>query len=337
MPTSAVRKPSVPAPATLEPLLSLVKADMLAVNDVILGSISDDVPLIRRIAEHIIASGGKRLRPSLTIACAKLCGHEGTRQIGLAAAVELIHTATLLHDDVVDESTLRRGNETANAIWSNQASVLVGDFLLSRAFQLMVADGSIPILKVLSDASATISKGEVMQLAAANDSTTSEEHYLAIIGAKTAALFAAATEIGAIMADRDHYRQSLREYGEYLGIAFQLMDDALDYSADPQKLGKAVGDDFREGKLTLPVIIAYREGSSEEQAFWKRTLEDANQRDDDLAQAIQYIQKYDAVARAVQKAAEYAQRAEDILGALPANEARDALIATARFCANREF
>lgn len=333
---SAARKPASPVP-TLEPLLTLVKQDMQAVNQVILGSIDEDVILIRSIAEHIIASGGKRLRPSLTIACAKLCGHEGTRHVGLAAAVELLHTATLLHDDVVDESTLRRGSETANAIWSNQSSVLVGDFLLSRAFQLMVADGSIPVLKVLSDASATISKGEVMQLAAANDASTTEEHYLAIIRAKTAALFAAATEIGAIVSDQERYRTALRTYGENLGIAFQLMDDALDYSADPSKLGKTVGDDFRECKLTLPIIIAHREASSEELTFWKRTLEDGEQHEADLAQAITLVQKYNGVARTIEKSAEYAVRAEEMLAEFPASPARDALIMTARFCASREY
>lgn len=332
----AARKLVTIAP-TLEPLLALVKQDMQAVNQTILGSIDKDVILIRNIAEHIIASGGKRLRPSLTIACAKLCGHEGLRHIGLAAAVELLHTATLLHDDVVDESTLRRGSETANAIWSNQSSVLVGDFLLSRAFQLMVADGSIPVLKVLSDASATISKGEVMQLAAANDSSTTEEHYLAIIQAKTAALFAAATEIGAIISDQEQHRAALRAYGEYLGIAFQLMDDALDYSADPGKLGKAVGDDFREGKLTLPVIIAYREGTSEEQAFWNRTLENGEQEEMDLTHAIKLVQKYEGVGRTIEKAASFALHAEEMLDGFPGSDSRDALIATARFCARREY
>ena len=335
MPIAALKSATVPV--TLDALLELVKTDMKAVNDVILGSIDDDVVLIRRIAEHIIASGGKRLRPSLTLACARLCGYEGTRHVGLAAAVELIHTATLLHDDVVDESTLRRGSETANALWSNQSSVLVGDFLLSRAFQLMVADGSLATLKILSDASATISKGEVMQLVAANDPGTTEAHNLEIIRKKTAALFAAATEIGALIADKPQHQDALRDYGENLGVAFQLVDDALDYTADQKKLGKTVGDDFREGKITLPVILAYREGTAEEQQFWNRTLEEFEQREGDLETAIDLLGRHKAISRAMAKAAEYAFNAEKTLDGFPPSPARDALIATARFCAAREF
>lgn len=336
MAIAALKSPPA-ASMTLDALLGLVKNDIVAVNEVILGSIDNDVILIRRIAEHIIASGGKRLRPSLTLACSRLCGYSGTRHVGLAAAVELIHTATLLHDDVVDESTLRRGSETANAIWSNQSSVLVGDFLLSRAFQLMVADGSLPVLKILSDASATISKGEVMQLAAANNPATTEAQYLEIILKKTAALFAAATEIGALVADTPQYQKALRNFGEYLGIAFQLADDALDYSADQQKLGKTVGDDFREGKITLPVIIAYREGTDEERRFWNRTLEHYDQREGDLEHAISLLAKHKSIARTMATAADYARKAEAELAEFPTNEAHTALVAAARFCASREF
>jgi octaprenyl-diphosphate synthase len=325
-------------PASLQPLQALVQDNLVRVNQRILDLIDQDVPLIQQIAQHIIRSGGKRLRPSLVLACAQLCGYAGERHIGLAAAVEFLHTATLLHDDVVDESTLRRGDETANAIWSNQASVLVGDFLLSRAFQLMVRDGSLPILALLSDTSAIISQGEVMQMAAAGDLATSEEDYLRIIDAKTAALFSAAAAIGGLMTDRPQAEcEALGRYGRSLGIAFQLVDDALDYAASQAVLGKAVGDDFREGKITLPVILAHRAGTAEEKAFWERTLGEGDQRDGDLDEALRLIEAHGALQATFARAHAYAEDAIAQLRLFPATPERAALEEAARFAVERSF
>jgi octaprenyl-diphosphate synthase len=326
------------ATPTIASLQALVGEDMLRVNQSILDAIAQpDVQLIESIGHHIVASGGKRLRPSLTIACAMLCGYEGARHINLAASVELLHTATLLHDDVVDESTMRRGDQTANAIWSNQASVLVGDYLLGRAFQLMVADGTIEVLKILADASATIARGEVMQLMSANDASTSIERYLDVISTKTAALFAAAGELGAVVSGRADKRQALQDFGTYLGIAFQLVDDALDYHADSATLGKTAGDDFREGKMTLPVILAYHDGSEEERGFWRRTIEDGDQREEDLAHAIALIRSHHAIERALDEAHRYTQRAAACLQDFPESPAKHALLDTLAFCVARKF
>ena len=243
----------------LEQLTALTRDDLQAVNAIILEHMRSEVPLIPQLASHVIAAGGKRLRPMLTLASAQLCSYRGRRQLGLAACVEFIHTATLLHDDVVDESDLRRGLATANTLWGNKPSVLVGDFLFSRAFQLMVLDGSLEVLKILSDASAIIAEGEVAQLITANDTETTEADYLRVIGDKTAALFDAACRIGAVVGERSEAEQeALGRYGRTFGIAFQLVDDVLDYVANQAALGKAVGDDFREGKITLPVVLAFR-------------------------------------------------------------------------------
>ena len=256
-------------------LFALVKADPEAVNRTIIARMDSPVALIPQLAGYLVASGGKRLRPMLTLAAAQLCGAEGQRQVELAACVEFIHTATLLHDDVVDESDLRRGQASANAVWGNKASVLVGDFLLSRAFELMVADGSLRILEILSHASAVIAEGEVLQLSTANDTDTDEAAYLQVIEAKTARLFAAACQIGAVIPGRPAVEEmALEQYGLNLGIAFQLIDDVLDYAAAQETLGKTVGDDFHEGKITLPVILAFRRGDGAERAFWRRVVED---------------------------------------------------------------
>lgn len=325
-------------PASLSPLQGLVKADLERVNDLILSLVSQDVPLIEQIARHIIRSGGKRLRPALVIASAQLCGHEGERHIALAAAVEFLHTATLLHDDVVDESTLRRGDETANAIWSNQASVLVGDFLLSRAFQLMVRDGSLEVLGLLSDTSAIISQGEVMQMSAAGDLETTESQYLQIIGAKTAALFSAATQIGPLVADRPAAEvKALARYGESLGIAFQLADDTLDYAASQAELGKTVGDDFRECKLTLPVILAYQAGNAMERAFWERTIGQGEQEEGDLAEAMRLIRHHGTLERTMDTAHQHAREAAEQLVTFPMSPVRQALEEAALFSAERRF
>jgi octaprenyl-diphosphate synthase len=323
-------------PPSLQPLLDLTSSDIEQVNAVILASVKQSVPLITDIAHHIVRSGGKRLRPCLTIACAKLLRYEGERHINLAASVELIHTATLLHDDVVDESTMRRGIETANNIWSNQASVLVGDFLLSRAFQLMVADENLAVLKLLSDASATISQGEVKQLVASGDVKTSRETYFEIIHAKTAVLFAAACEIAPIIAGAPDLRPYFAQFGTHLGIAFQLIDDALDYCANVEDLGKNIGDDLREGKMTLPVIIAYESGDAMEKSFWQRTIEEGVATDADLEQATTLIAKYNTIAQTMDYAREHLEQALIALNTINGEaNATEALQSTLAFCLSR--
>jgi len=319
-----------------EPLLRLVGDDLTRVNHAIVERMDSRVPLIPQLAGHIIAAGGKRLRPMLTLAAAQLCGYAGPRHIGLAACVEFIHTATLLHDDVVDESDLRRGIATANVVWGNQASVLVGDFLFSRAFQIMVEDGSLEVLRILANASAVIAEGEVMQLATSNDTTTSEEQYLEVIQAKTAALFAAAARIGAVVAGRPKVEeQALDSFGRNLGIAFQLIDDTLDYSAQEATLGKSVGDDFREGKITLPAILAYRRGDEPERAFWRRCLEDVEQQDGDLEHAIALLQQHAALTDTAERARHYAAIARDALGIFPDTEIKQALVDVVDFAVER--
>ena len=266
---------------SIEPMLALTAQGMNQVNQVILDRMQSEVPLIPALAGHLISGGGKRLRPMLTLAGADLVGYSGTRHYRLAAAVEFIHTATLLHDDVVDGSDLRRGKAAANIIFGNPATVLVGDFLFSRSFELMTEDGSLKVLKILSGASAIIAEGEVDQLTAQRKIDTSEERYLHIIRAKTAALFAAATRIAAVVAECDSEQENaLDEYGRNLGVAFQLVDDAIDYDSDAAAMGKTRGDDFREGKMTLPVILAYARGTPEERAFWKEAM--GGFRSDDL-------------------------------------------------------
>ena len=273
---------------SLDGLTNLVADDLRDVNELIIRYMDSPVVLIPQLASHLVAAGGKRLRPVLTLASAKMCGYaDGNRHIALAACVEFIHTATLLHDDVVDESGLRRGLASANAVFGNKASVLVGDFLFSRSFELMVEDGSLDVLRILSHASSVIAEGEVLQLITSNDTETSETAYLDVIRAKTAQLFAAACRIGAVVADRPRVEEeALETYGMNLGIAFQLIDDVLDFSAEQAKLGKTVGDDFREGKITLPIILAFRRGDNEERAFWRRTLESLEQTENDLTRAL---------------------------------------------------
>jgi len=288
---------------SLEGLTSLVADDMRRVNELIVQRMHSPVSLIPQLAGHIVAAGGKRLRPMLTLAAARLCGYSGDRHFGLAAAVEFIHTATLLHDDVVDESGLRRGRETANAIWGNKASVLVGDFLFTRAFQLMVECGSLEVLAILSRASAVIAEGEVSQLTTSNDTTTTEQAYLDVIRGKTAELFAAAARVGGVIAGRPRAEcDALESYGMNLGIAFQLVDDALDYSAKQVELGKTIGDDFREGKLTLPVILAFMRGDESERTFWRRVLEDQDQRDGDLDDAVRLMERHGTLAGTLARA-----------------------------------
>jgi octaprenyl-diphosphate synthase len=312
---------------SLSAILALVGEEMQAVNRIILDKAVSDVNLIPKLAHHLIDSGGKRLRPILTIASAKLCKFEGEGHVQLAAAVEFMHTATLLHDDVVDESDRRRGKDTARLIWGNQASVLVGDFLLGQAFRMMVDVGSLPCLKILSNAAAVIAEGEVMQLAAAKNLATTEDAYLAIINAKTAALFAAATETGAAVSERPNdEREALRAYGRSLGIAFQLVDDALDYAGDSGNLGKSVGDDFREGKITLPVILAYRRGDDTERAFWKRTIAEGEIGDGDLDHAMGLMRKHKAIEATFERARTYGAMARDAMAIFPRSPEKDAML-----------
>ncbi len=320
----------------LQALQALVADDLDRVNQVIVNRMDSPVTLIPQLAGHIVASGGKRLRPMLTLAAAKLCSYAGDRHIELAACVEFIHTATLLHDDVVDESELRRGADTANAVWGNQASVLVGDFLFSRAFQVMVADGSLDVLRILSDASAVIAEGEVAQLLTSNDTGTSEDAYLDVISAKTAALFAAACRIGAVIAGRPRAEnEALDSYGRNLGIAFQLVDDVLDYSSREATLGKTIGDDFREGKITLPVILAYRRGTEPEREFWRRTLQEGRQTVSDLAEAIALMERNKALDDTVARARHYGAKARDGLGIFPASAEKQILTDFVDFCIDR--
>ncbi len=321
---------------SLKPLMELVKEDMEAINRIILDKAVSDVEMIPELAHHLIDSGGKRLRPMLAIAAAKLSGYQGTGHIRSAAAIEFMHTATLLHDDVVDESDQRRGKKTARLLWGNQASVLVGDFLLGQAFRMLVDVGSLPVLKILSNAAAVIAEGEVMQLAAAKNTSTTEDEYLAIINAKTAALFLAAAETGGAIANRPAEEQAaLRSYGKNLGLAFQLVDDALDYAGDSARLGKSVGDDFREGKITLPVILSFRRGNEAERAFWNRTIAEADIRDGDLEHAIALMKKHKALEATMERARSYGAIARDALAIFRDCRERAAMQDVIAFCINR--
>lgn len=332
LPHSELQKPS------LSPLLSLTATAMNSVNAVILDRMQSEIPLIPALAGHLISGGGKRMRPMLTLAGAELLGYQGNRHHKLAAAVEFIHTATLLHDDVVDGSDLRRGKETANIVFGNPATVLVGDFLFSRAFELMVEDGSLRVLKILSGASAIIAQGEVDQLTAQRHIDTTEERYLNIISAKTAALFAAASRISAVIAERDEAREhALDDYGRNLGIAFQLVDDAIDYDSDAAAMGKDQGDDFREGKMTLPVILAYARGNDEERKFWQEAIAGFRSEDEDLAHAIALIGKHDTLRATRERARHFAERAIDALSIFPDGKARTAMTEAARFAVSRGY
>jgi octaprenyl-diphosphate synthase len=331
------RLDSRPQPS-LDPLVSLVAGGMNSVNAVILDRMQSDIPLIPELAGHLIAGGGKRMRPMLTLSSAELIGYSGTRHHRLAATVEFIHTATLLHDDVVDGSDLRRGKRTANLIWGNPASVLVGDFLFSRSFELMVEDGSLKVLKILSSASATIAEGEVNQLTAARRIDLGEDRYLQIINAKTAVLFAAACRISAVVAERPEGEEAaLDAYGRNLGIAFQLVDDAIDYVSDAGTMGKDAGDDFREGKMTLPIILAHARGSAEDRKFWKDAVEGRRASDADFAHAVDLVRATRAVDDTLARARHYGQRAIDALGPFAPGKAKDAMIEAVEFAVARAY
>ena len=321
---------------SIDRLVEFVAGDMEQVNRTILSRTSSDVTMIPEVANHLIASGGKRLRPMLTLAMARLAGYAGDGHIKLAAAVEFMHTATLLHDDVVDESSMRRGKVAARMLWGNEASVLVGDFLLGQAFKMMVEVADLHALEILSSAAAVIAEGEVMQLGTAKNTATNEDEYLSVIRAKTAELFAAACEVGPALAAKEKAElAACRSFGMNLGIAFQLIDDALDYGGKSAKLGKNVGDDFREGKITLPVVLSFRRGSESERKFWNRTLGDGDIHDGDLDQALSLMAKHHAIEDTVGRARHYGAIATDALALVPPSEIKSALEEAVAFCIGR--
>jgi octaprenyl-diphosphate synthase len=322
--------------ASVDRLVDLVTGDMERVNTTILSRTGSDVTMIPEVANHLINSGGKRLRPMLTLAMARLTGYPGDGHVKLAAAVEFMHTATLLHDDVVDESEMRRGRLAARMLWGNEASVLVGDFLLGQAFKMMVEVGSLRALDILSSAAAVIAEGEVMQLGAAKNTATTEDEYLAVIRAKTAELFAAACEVGPSIAGRSKDEQAAcRSYGMNLGVAFQLVDDALDYGGKSAKLGKNVGDDFRDGKITLPVVLSFRRGSDSERVFWRRTLEDGDATDSDLETAVSLMNKHRALEDTIMRARHYGSISKDALALFPDSAMKSALVEAVDFAIGR--
>ncbi|WP_397541688.1 polyprenyl synthetase family protein [Roseovarius salis] len=320
-----------------EELARILSGRMEAVNALIRDRMaSRHAPRIPEVTAHLVEAGGKRVRPMLTLATAELCGYDGGYDVHLAATVEFIHTATLLHDDVVDESRQRRGRPTANLLWDNKSSVLVGDYLFARAFQLMVETGSLRVLDILSNAAATIAEGEVLQLSAARDLRTDESVYLQVVRGKTAALFSAATEVGGVLAGVDEARvQALHDYGDALGIAFQIADDLLDYQGAAEATGKNTGDDFRERKLTLPVIKAVADADVDERAFWVRTIEKGDQREGDLERALELLDRHDALKRTREDAIAWSARAKDAMATLPEHDLRRVLIELADYVVAR--
>ncbi|KKN58034.1 hypothetical protein LCGC14_0556030 [marine sediment metagenome] len=311
--------------------------DLTAVNELIRRRMaSEHAPRIPEVTAHLIEAGGKRLRPMLTLATAHLCGYQGQYHIHLAATVEFIHTATLLHDDVVDESAQRRGRPTANLLWDNKSSVLVGDYLFARSFQLMTETNNMRVLAILANASATIAEGEVLQLTAAQNLATDEDVYLKVVRGKTAALFSAATEVGGVIAGATpEQERALYEYGDALGVAFQIVDDLLDYQGDSQNTGKNIGDDFRERKLTLPLIKAVAKADADERNFWIRTIEKGHQHDGDLEHALTLLHEHGALRDTKAQALEWAERAKVALGKLPDHELREMLSDLADYVVSR--
>ncbi len=322
----------------LQKLTDLLSGDMEKVNGIITNNMQSSVPLIPKLAEYLISAGGKRIRPLLTLSSTALFNGDMSKAHLLAAAVEFIHTATLLHDDVVDESNERRGKKTANLIFGNQASVLVGDFLFSKAFQMMVQSESLEILSILSQASSTIAQGEVLQLSTTNDINTDLASYLTVIESKTAALFEASCEVGAVISNQDKTNiKAMRNYGMKLGTAFQIIDDALDYSADQKTLGKEVGDDFKEGKMTAPVIFAIQNATDGEKDFWKQTIGYKNQTENDLEHALELIEKHSALNKTIDLAKQYAKSAQEDLSPIPEGVYKSLLIDLTDYTIERNF
>ncbi len=324
-------------PSVIDRMQALFADDLVEVERLLKAHTASPVAMIPDLSGYLVAAGGKRLRPMVTLAAARATGLVRPGTHALAAAVEFIHTATLLHDDVVDESNLRRGKPAAKTIWGNSASILVGDFLFARAFTLMVETGNLDILNILSHASTVIAEGEVRQLAAQGRLDLPTEEYLAIIEAKTAALFEAAARAGALSAGGDSHAAALAAYGRALGLAFQIIDDALDYGGTTSMIGKSVGDDFREGKVTLPVVIARRRGSDTDRDFWDRALDPERQEDGDLPRAIHLIRATGAAEATIQEAEAYAALAKAALKGLPDSPAREALSDLADFCVSRAY
>ncbi|MEM0988172.1 MAG: polyprenyl synthetase family protein [Pseudomonadota bacterium] len=316
----------------------MVQADLGAVNQLIQERMaSEHAPRIPEISAHLIEAGGKRLRPVLTLAAAQLCDYPGKDHVKLAATVEFIHTATLLHDDVVDESKQRRGRTTANILWDNKSSVLVGDYLFSRAFNLMVETGSLRVLDILSTASGVIAEGEVLQLSTAHDLSTDLTRYEQVIYGKTAALFEAAAEVGGVIAGAgEEHVSALATYGRGLGMAFQLSDDFLDYGGASTNLGKNTGDDFREGKVTLPVILAYSRGDAAAKAFWKRAVGKGQLHDGDLENALELMDRTNALPDTLARANYHADAALSALRVFPDGSVKTALIDVLRFVVSRD-
>jgi octaprenyl-diphosphate synthase len=321
----------------VDALQGLLGQDMERVNRLIRARMaSEHAPRIPEVTAHLVEAGGKRLRPLLTLAAARLCGYEGGHHVRLAATVEFIHTATLLHDDVVDESKRRRGRPTANLLWDNKSSVLVGDYLFARAFQLMVETGNLRVLDILSNAAAVIAEGEVLQLTTAANLATTEDGYLRVVRGKTAALFSAATETGALVAGADEaVVAALREYGDALGVSFQIVDDLLDYCGASATLGKNIGDDFRERKMSLPVIRAVAQADGEERGFWERVIGRGDQREGDLAEALRLLERHGALASTRETALDHAARARGALLDVPDGPLRDVLAKLAEFVVSR--
>ena len=311
-------------------LKTLCEEDISAINALILNKLESNVPLIQEIASYLILSGGKRLRPLLTSCCFQICNentNENKKHIGLAAAVEFIHAATLLHDDVVDNSKKRRGSLTANEVWGNKNSVLVGDFLFSRAFQLMTKDGDLLVLKILADTSVTISEGEMLELSNDKDPTINENVYFQVINGKTASLFGSACQVGAMSADTEQEKiEALKSFGTNFGMSFQLIDDAIDYSSLSSTLGKNIGDDFKEGKITLPIILAYLRSNNIEKKFWKKTIQNLSQDKGDLNKAIKIINKYNCIGDTIERAKHFANIARDSLGIFRDSKYKQALL-----------
>lgn len=325
------------APHAVDRLAALLAEDLDAVEALIHEHLTSPVGVIPNLAAHLIDAGGKRIRPLITLAAARVFGGGGDGPRKLAAAVEFIHSATLLHDDVVDVSSMRRGKKAANVVWGNSASVLVGDFLFARSFNLMVETGDIQVLDILARAASVIAEGEVMQLAAANDAETTRERYMEIVGAKTAALFAAAAKSGAVAAGRaGAHANALEDYGRELGLAFQLVDDALDYGGLSAAMGKNTGDDFREGKVTLPVVFARDAGDAAERAFWRRAMS-GDRSEDDFHRALALVKRHNAIGLTLETAREHAAKARAALETLPANAYREALADLPDFVVERGY
>ncbi|MBF0158688.1 MAG: polyprenyl synthetase family protein [Magnetococcales bacterium] len=324
--------------SVLERLHALIAPDLELTNSLIKQHLNAEVELIPTLGTHLINSGGKRLRPILLLVAAKMCGYQGQQQALLAAVIEFIHTATLLHDDVIDRSTTRRGQATANALWGDKAPILVGDFLFSRAFQLLVGHGDLHVLQIVADTCATISEGEVLQLVVSANLDTTEQQYMQVVASKTASLFSAAAQLGAVLSQRSAAeQQQLARYGLLLGTAYQVVDDALDYSTTRETLGKTIGDDFQEGKITLPLIHAYSQGSEQERTFWRQSIEQNQKTADSLARAIELIRSRGSLHYAMERAKQLTQQAQQALAIFPDSPEKEALWLLAGFAVDRSY